>query len=217
MIIQVWRRAVEANVGRVVVASGDAEIADVVLAAGGDAVMTDPGLPSGSDRIFEALQTIDPGEEFSRVINLQGDLPNIEPHALKKVLKLLDNPAVDIGTLAAKIENEEELYDPNVVKVVAGLDGNASVARGLYFTRALAPAGDGEYWHHIGIYAYQRSALERFVRLKPSPLELREKLEQLRALEAGMRIDVARVTMVPLGVDTPADLEKARHIFTSEN
>ena len=213
MIVQVWRRAMEANVGRVVVACGDLEIADVVLAAGGEAVMTSPDLPSGSDRIFEALEKIDPEGAFGKVINLQGDLPNIDPTAVARVLEPLTNPEVQIATLAVKIKDEEERYDPNVVKVVAGLGGSIPIARGLYFTRAMAPAGGGDLWHHIGIYAYQRSALAKFVSLQPSVLETREKLEQLRALEAGMRIDVALVELLPIGVDTPADLEKVRRLF----
>jgi 3-deoxy-manno-octulosonate cytidylyltransferase (CMP-KDO synthetase) len=213
MIVQVWRRAMEANVGRVVVACGDFEIADVVLAAGGEAVMTSSDLPSGSDRIFEALEKIDPEGAFGKVVNLQGDLPNIDPTTVARVLEPLKNPEVHIATLAAKIIDEEERHDPNVVKVVAGLGDSVPIARCLYFTRATAPAGKGDLWHHIGIYAYQRSALAKFVGLRPSALEAREKLEQLRALEAGMRIDVARVGLLPLGVDTPADLEKVRLLF----
>lgn len=215
MIVQVWRRAREARAGRVVVACANTEIADVVSAAGGEAVMTSPDLPSGSDRVFQALEKIDPGRSFDKIVNLQGDLPNIEPKNILDVLEPLRHPEVDIATLAAKIQNQEEREDPNVVKVVAALgDSEAKrIARSLYFTRVAAPAGDGDLWHHIGIYAYRRSALAKFVGLRPSGLEVREKLEQLRALEAGMRIDVARVKSVPLGVDTPADLAKAKEIF----
>lgn len=213
MILQVWRRAVEANVGRVVVACADVEIANVVTDVGGEAVMTNPNLPSGSDRIFEALEKIDPEGVFCRIVNLQGDLPTIDPKAVVTVLGPLRDPEVDMATLAARITDEAERIDPNVVKVVAGLSESISVARSLYFTRASAPSGAGDLWHHIGIYAYQRSALAKFVELQPSILERREKLEQLRALEAGMRIDVARVEELPIGVDTPADLEKARQII----
>lgn len=213
MIVKVWRSAVAADVGRVVVACGDKEIAEAVEAAGGDIVMTRPDHPSGSDRIYEALKLLDPDRTVERIINLQGDLPTIEPAAIRKVLEPLRDPKVDIATLAAKITDPNECNDPNVVKVVAALGGEIDTARALYFTRAAVPAGDGPLWHHIGLYAYQRAALETFVALPPSRLERREKLEQLRALEAGMRIEVARVKMVPLGVDTLADLERARELF----
>jgi len=218
MIVQVWRRAVESKAGRVIVACANMEIADAVSEAGGEAVMTSPDLPSGSDRVFQALEKIDPGGSLDKIVNLQGDLPNIEPKTISTVLEPLQDPEVDIATLAAKIQEREERHDPNVVKVVAALgDTDATrVARALYFTRVAAPAGDGDLWHHIGIYAYRRAALVKFVGLRPSSLELREKLEQLRALEAGMRIDVARVNNVPLGVDTQADLAKVRQAFRAE-
>ena len=213
MIVKVWRSAVAADVGSVVVACGDKEIAEAIEAAGGNIVMTRPDHPSGSDRIYEALILLDPDRTVERIINLQGDLPTIEPAAIRKVLEPLRDPKVDIATLAAKITDPNECNDPNVVKVVAALGGEIDTARALYFTRAAVPAGDGPLWHHIGLYAYQRAALETFVALPPSRLERREKLEQLRALEAGMRIEVARVKMVPLGVDTRADLERARQLF----
>ncbi|MEE2693951.1 MAG: 3-deoxy-manno-octulosonate cytidylyltransferase [Pseudomonadota bacterium] len=215
MIVQVWRRAIESKVGKVIVACADREIADVVSEAGGEAVITNPDLPSGSDRVFQALEKIDPSRSFDKIVNLQGDLPNIEPKTLSAVLEPLQNPEVDIGTLAARIQDQEQRDDPNVVKVVAAIgDTDATrIARALYFTRVAAPAGDGDLWHHIGIYSYRRSALLKFVGLRQSGLELREKLEQLRALEAGMRIDVARVDNVPIGVDTPADLAKVRQEF----
>ena len=218
MIVQVWRRAVEADAGRVIVACANVELVDVVHDAGGEAVLTNPDLPSGSDRVFQALEKIDPKGSFDKIVNLQGDLPNLQPKAISAVLAPLRDPEVDIATLAAKIQDKEERHDPNVVKVIAALgDTEATrVARALYFTRAVAPAGAGDLWHHIGIYAYRRAALVKFVGLRPSSLELREKLEQLRALEAGMRIDVARVNDVPLGVDTPADLAKVRRIFGAD-
>ena len=217
MIVQVWRRAVASGVGAVVVACGDEEIAQAVEAAGGRAVMTHPGHPSGSDRIYEALEILDPERTVERIVNLQGDLPTIEPVAIRKVLEPLSDRKVDIATLAAEITDPDERNDPNVVKVVAALGGDIDVAQALYFTRATAPAGDGPLWHHIGLYAYQRAALETFVALPPSKLEQRERLEQLRALEAGLRIDVARVEMVPLGVDTPADLDRARQLLKSDD
>ncbi len=169
---------------------------------------------SGSDRIFEALNTVDPEAEVDVVVNLQGDLPTIEPHLIRLCAEALTEKGPDIATLAAEIREEEERTNPNVVKVV-GTPLKPGHLRALYFTRATAPHGDGPLYHHIGIYAYRRTALEQFVSLRPSPLELRERLEQLRALENGMRIDVALVDTIPLGVDTPADLERARRLLAS--
>ena len=209
MIVHVLRRAEAAGLGPVVVATDAAEIAAAVEKAGGRAVMTRADHPSGSDRIFEALGKADPQGRARVVVNVQGDLPTLEPADLKAALRPLEDPAVDIATLAAEIKKPEERTNPNVVKVV-GSPLAPDRLRALYFTRATAPSGDGPLYHHIGLYAYRRAALERFVKLPPSPLELREKLEQLRALEAGMRIDVAIVNSVPLGVDTPHDLDAAR-------
>ena len=213
MIVHVWRRAIESGVGRVVVACADAEIAKAIAAAGGDAVMTRPDHPSGSDRIFEAVQAVDPVGAHGAVINLQGDLPTIAGDVIHAVLRPLDDPAVDIATVACPITEDSERSDPNVVKAVVSLVPAAVSGRALYFTRTLAPSGEGPLLHHIGIYAFRRAALAQFVSLPPAPLETREKLEQLRALEAGMRIDVALVDTLPLGVDTPADLERARAIL----
>ena len=214
MIVHVWRRASEAQAGRVVVATDTAAIAEAVTRAGGEAVMTRPDHPTGSDRIFEALRLADPRGEADIVVNLQGDLPTLEPRLVTACLAPLADPDVDIATLAAEIRIEHEKTEPSVVKVVGTpVAGRPNVLRALYFTRATAPSGPGPLYHHIGIYAYRRAALARFVGLKPSPLEEREKLEQLRALEAGMRIDVAIVDTVPLGVDTPADLERARQLL----
>jgi 3-deoxy-manno-octulosonate cytidylyltransferase (CMP-KDO synthetase) len=212
MIVHVLRRAEAAAIGRVAVATDTPEIADIVIAHGGEAVLTRADHPSGSDRIFEALQQLDPGGAVRTVINLQGDFPTIRPDNIGAVLAPLADPAVDIATLAAEIHTEEEATNPNVVKVIGSPLGDDRL-RALYFTRATAPWGDGPRYHHIGLYAYRRAALERFVALPPSPLERREKLEQLRALEAGMRIDVGIVDTVPRGVDTPADLETARAIL----
>jgi 3-deoxy-manno-octulosonate cytidylyltransferase (CMP-KDO synthetase) len=212
MIVHVLRRAEIAGIGRVAVATDAVEIADVVRAHGGEAVMTSADHPSGSDRIFEAMTVLDPDGQFDTVINLQGDFPTIQPDNIRAVLAPLNDPAVDIATLAAEIHTEEESTNPNVVKVVGAALGDNRL-RALYFTRATAPWGDGPRYHHIGLYAYRRAALQRFVALPPSPLELREKLEQLRALEAGMRIDVTIVDTVPRGVDTSADLETARRIL----
>ena len=212
MIVQVWRRAIEAEVGRVVVATDDMRIRDAVLAHGGEAVMTRPDHPSGSDRIFEALGTIDPDGRHEVIVNLQGDLPTIDPASVRASVAPLADPSVDIATLAAEIVREEEKTNPNVVKVVGSPIGDARL-RALYFTRATAPWGEGPLFHHIGLYAWRRSALARFVALPPSTLETRERLEQLRALEAGMRIDAEIVATVPLGVDTPEDLERARAIL----
>jgi 3-deoxy-manno-octulosonate cytidylyltransferase (CMP-KDO synthetase) len=209
MIVHVLRRAEAACIGRVALATDTAEIAAVAKAHGFEAVMTRPDHASGSDRIFEALEQLDPEGEAEIVVNLQGDFPTIAPGNIRDVLSPLSDPAVDIATLAAEIHTEEESQNPNVVKAV-GSPISERRLRALYFTRATAPWGEGPRYHHIGLYAYRRAALERFVGLPPSPLERQEKLEQLRALEAGMRIDVTIVDTVPRGVDTPPDLETAR-------
>jgi 3-deoxy-manno-octulosonate cytidylyltransferase (CMP-KDO synthetase) len=196
-----------------VVVADDEAICEAVRLAGGEALMTRPDHMSGSDRIFEAVSRIDPEGEIDIIVNLQGDLPTLDPRLVRACLGALDDGAADIGTIAATIAREEERTDPNVVKVIGSPLGPRAL-RALYFTRATAPYGDGPLYHHIGIYAYRRAALARFVSLPPSPLETREKLEQLRALEAGMRIHVALVDTVPLGVDTPADLARARQLLT---
>lgn len=212
MIVHVWRRAVEAGVGRVVVATDDVAIAAAIELAGGEAVMTRADHPNGTFRIHEALGAI--ASDADVVVNLQGDLPTIAPGTVRAVLSPLAVPAVDIGTVCAAITREEEKTDPNVVKLVGSAVGleaeDAGILRAWYFTRATAPSGEGPLYHHIGIYAYRRAALERYVTLAPTPLEQRERLEQLRALENGMRIDAAIVDAVPLGVDTAEHLERAR-------
>jgi 3-deoxy-manno-octulosonate cytidylyltransferase (CMP-KDO synthetase) len=213
MIVHVLRRAEAAAVGPVVVATDSPEIEAAVRNAGGRAVITRSDHASGSDRIFEALGKVDPGRRAAIVVNVQGDLPTLEPSDITASLALLADDAVDIGTPAAEITRLEERDDAGVVKVV-GTPVAPSRLRALYFTRATAPYGDGPLYHHIGLYAFRRAALERFVKLPPSPLEKREKLEQLRALEAGMRIDVAIVDAVPLGVDTPEDLARARAVLS---
>jgi 3-deoxy-manno-octulosonate cytidylyltransferase (CMP-KDO synthetase) len=223
MIEHVWRRAVEADIGPVVVAAGEKEISDAIISAGGDAVLTRSDHVSGSDRALEAVRTADPEGRFDIVVNLQGDLPTIEKDAVRAVLRPLENKDVDIATLVTEIVDEKERTDLNVVKAVLAFagageaDGEASnmCARALYFSRLPVPGGDGPLYHHIGIYAYRRSALTRFVSLPEGALERRERLEQLRALEWGMRIDAALVDTYPLGVDTPADLERARAILGS--
>ena len=214
MIVHVLRRAEAAEIGRVAVATDTAEIAAAVRANGGEAVMTRADHASGSDRIFEAMKTLDPLGKTEIVVNLQGDFPTITPDTIRSVLPPLDDPAVDISTLASEIHSEEEDLAPSVVKAVGSPIGPRRL-RALYFTRATAPTGDGPRYHHIGLYAYRRAALERFVTLPPSPLEMQEKLEQLRALEAGMRIDVTIVDTVPRGVDTLADLETARRLLAN--
>ncbi len=214
MIVQVVRRAVEANVGRVVAAVDHEETFHAVTAAGFEAVMTREDHQSGSDRIFEALEKADPQARARYVINVQGDLPTIEPETVRAALAPLEDEAVDIATLTVEITDEEEKTAPSVVKVIGSPVSEARL-RALYFTRATAPWGDGPLYHHIGLYAYRRQSLKRFVSLTPSVLEMREKLEQLRALEAGMRIDAEIVKAVPLGVDTPADLEKARRVLAA--
>ncbi|HBN47868.1 3-deoxy-manno-octulosonate cytidylyltransferase (CMP-KDO synthetase) [Thalassospira sp. MBR-102] len=214
MIVHVWRRATDAGIGPVIVACAEQEIADAVTAAGGIAVLTDPDLPSGSDRVHQALQSFDPDGKYDAVVNVQGDLPTIDAADIRAVFEPLVDPNVDIATLAAEITRQEERTNPNVVKAVAAF-GAGRVARALYFTRATAPHGDGPLYHHIGLYTYRRAALDRFVSLPPAELEKREKLEQLRALENGMVIAVALVNGVPLGVDTPEDLERARLVLGS--
>jgi 3-deoxy-manno-octulosonate cytidylyltransferase (CMP-KDO synthetase) len=215
MIVHVWRRAVEAGIGRVVVATDDVTVAAAVELAGGEAVMTRADHLNGTSRIHEALASLESDADI--VVNLQGDLPTVAAATVRAVLAPLAEPGVDIGTVCALIRRAAEKTDPNVVKVVGSpanlVEEDAGILRVLYFTRATAPWGPGPLYHHIGIYAYRRAALERYVRLAPTPLEEREKLEQLRALENGMRIDAAIVDAVPLGVDTPADLARARQML----
>jgi 3-deoxy-manno-octulosonate cytidylyltransferase (CMP-KDO synthetase) len=212
MIVHVWRRACEAGIGPVRVATDSGEIAEAVRSAGGEAVMTREDHLNGSSRIFEAVQSLDPNGRHDVIVNLQGDLPTIDPRAIATAIEPLADPLVDIATLACVITRDEERLDPSVVKAV-GSELSPGRLRALYFTRATAPSGPGPLLHHVGLYAYRRAALERYVTLPPSPLEVREKLEQLRALEAGMRIDIMLVDDVPLGVDTPKDLERARAVL----
>ena len=212
MIVRVWARAVAAGLGPVVVAAGEPEIVAAVEAAGGRAVLTDPDLPSGSDRIWAALAQLDTRHDV--IVNLQGDLPALDPTQLRTVVAALDKSGADIATLAAPIDNDADKTNPAVVKAVVAWDASGTLGRALYFTRATAPTGEGPLFHHVGLYAYRREALESFVALPPSPLERREKLEQLRALEAGMTIAVARVDEAPLSVDTPDDLERARKLLS---
>lgn len=210
MIAHVLDRAREADVGPVLVACGDAEIATAVEAEGGLAVMTDPDLPTGSDRIEQALGRHDPEGRHDVVVNLQGDLPVLPAALVHAAMSTMADPDTDIGSLVAEIRSAEEATAPSVVKCVCAFREHQTVARAHYFSRSIVPGGTGPLWHHIGLYVYRRIALERFVRLPPGLLEKRESLEQLRALEAGMRISVARVDHAPFGVDTPADLDRVR-------
>ncbi len=214
MIVHVANRAAESGLGRVVVATDTVEVLEAVKAHGFEAVMTGIDHQSGSDRIFEALRAVDPRGAVETVVNVQGDLPTIDPASIRAALAPLDEPAVDIATLSVEIVRDEEKTNPNVVKLV-GSPLSASRLRALYFTRATAPWGEGPLYHHVGLYAYRRAALERFVALPPSCLERRERLEQLRALEAGMRIDAEIIDAVPLGVDTPDDLDRARQLLST--
>ncbi len=214
MIVHVLRRAMEADIGRVAVATDDEDIAAAIRSAGGEAVMTGRDHLNGTSRIFEALALIDPAGAVSTIVNVQGDLPTVEPATIRAALAPLSDPAVDIATVAAEIVRDEERTNPAVVKVVGTPVGEGRL-RALYFTRATAPWGDGPLYHHIGLYAYRRAAMTRYMALPPSPLERREKLEQLRALEAGMRIDVGIVDAVPIGVDTPDELERARAMLAA--
>ncbi|WP_425452144.1 3-deoxy-manno-octulosonate cytidylyltransferase [Aestuariispira insulae] len=214
MIVHCWRRAIESQAGEVVIAAGDPEIVEAIEKVGGKAVLTDPNHPSGSDRVWEAVQRMDPNGDHDVIVNVQGDLPTLDPSLIQASLAPLKDPGVDIATLVCEITEAEECTNPNVVKAYAGFKAGETVTRALTFTRATAPYGDGPLYHHIGLYAYRRAALERFVALPQGVLEQREKLEQLRALENGMRIDVSLAKTVPLGVDTPADLERARVLLT---
>lgn len=214
MIYHVWEKAMKANIGPVLVACGDPEIMDEVTSFGGTAILTDPALPSGTDRIKVAADAYDPKGTFDFVINVQGDLPTIDPALLNDVLEPLNDPNVDIATLGTPIHDFHELTDENVVKIALSLESNGSIGRALYFSRSLIPSGKGLHYHHIGLYAYRRESLNKFVSLPVDSLEARERLEQLRALAHGMRIDVKVVnTNVPFGVDTPSDLEKAIRII----
>jgi 3-deoxy-manno-octulosonate cytidylyltransferase (CMP-KDO synthetase) len=214
MIVHVWRRAVAAEIGPVVVACGDRAIADVLESAGGQAVMTDPDLPQGSDRVHAAIGLLDPGRAHDAVINVQGDMPFIDPMAIRLAVEGLADPEFDIATLAARIEDDAALADTSVNKVVAGFADPRRPARALYFSKAVVPWGPGPHYEHVGLYAYRRAALERFAALPRGVLEERERLEQLRALEAGMRISVSLIETAAIGVqvDTPADLARARQI-----
>jgi len=214
MIVHVWRRGCEADVGPVVVACAEQEIARAVEAHGGTAILTDPALPSGSDRILQALTKFDPERRFERIVNLQGDLPSLEPEPIRAVLEPIEQLGTDIGTLARVIEAPHQRDDPSVVKPVVAWDrDNPRLGRALYFSRATVPSGDGVLHHHIGIYGFRRAALEKFAALPASPLEQRERLEQLRALENGMTIGVALVDTNPLEINTPEDLERAHSTF----
>ncbi len=215
MIVHVWRRAMETGLGPVLVAADDARVADAVRRAGGRAVLTRADHPSGTDRIAEALALVDPGRRHRIVVNLQGDLPTVAPHVTRDTVALLDDPAVELATAVASITDPREIAADSVVKM-AGSPMGSRRFRALYFSRATVPWGDGPLYHHIGLYAWRRDALERFVALPPSMLERRERLEQLRALEAGMRVDAALVDDVPLGVDTAADLEAARRAMEGQ-
>jgi 3-deoxy-manno-octulosonate cytidylyltransferase (CMP-KDO synthetase) len=213
MIVHVWCRAVAANLGHVLVAAAETEIANAIRAAGGDAIVTEAKLASGTERVAAALALRDQKQQFTHVVNLRGDVPGIEPLALQRCLAGLTNPGVDISTIAAEIKDESECYNPNVVKAVAPLGAGREVAFARDFQRKLAANAAPPWWHHIGVYAYQRQALERFVGLSPSAREKERSLEQMRALDHGMKIAVVRVDSVPLGVDTPASLERARQLL----
>lgn len=213
MIVQVWRRGMEANLGPVFVACGDKAIADAIRAVGGEAVMTDPRLNSGSDRVFAALDAVDPGGKYEVIINLQGDMPTADPAMLATLVKPLRHPGAEVATLGSVIASPAERLTESVVKVAVSMPPGCKTGRAVYFSRNTIPWGGGEHYHHIGLYAYKRGALTRFSQLPPGPLEQREKLEQLRALEHGMRIDISIIDVNPLGVDTLDDLDKARRLL----
>jgi 3-deoxy-manno-octulosonate cytidylyltransferase (CMP-KDO synthetase) len=213
MIVHVMRRAQEADIGPVAIACAEPEVADAVRAAGGRAVLTEPTLPTGSDRVNAALPALDPEGWHDIVVNLQGDVPTVSPAQLRAAIRPLEDPAIDIGTVVTPVSSEEEANTSSFVKAACAFGAGQEVAPALYFSRLPIPWGDGPRWHHVGIYAFRRAALARFVTLPESLLEKREKLEQLRALETGMRIACARVDHGLFGVDTPADLERARRLL----
>lgn len=213
MIVHVWRRGMEANLGPVIVACGDEQIADVIHSAGGEAVMTDPQLISGSDRVFAALGAVDPAGRYDVIVNLQGDMPTATPAILTTLVEPLRKPHAEIATLASVITAADERLSTSVVKASISFQAGGKTGRAVYFSRNTVPWGSGEHYHHIGLYAYKRAALQKFSRLPPGPLEQREKLEQLRALENGMRIDISVVDINPLGVDTLDDLREARRLL----
>lgn len=217
MIVHVWKRALESKVGQVLVAASEIAIVDAIKAQGGDAIVTTPSLPSGSDRIAEALSLRDPNRRYTFVVNLQGDLPTIDPLSIRRCLAGLVNERVDISTIAARIDSDADVANPNIVKAIAPLSADREVAFARDFVREISPNMPPPYWHHIGLYAYRRSALERFVKLPVSEREAERKLEQMRALDNGMRIAVVRVDALPLGVDTPAELEQARQLLKDQS
>ncbi|MGN6670083.1 MAG: 3-deoxy-manno-octulosonate cytidylyltransferase [Candidatus Nucleicultricaceae bacterium] len=210
MIQHVFERTRQASLGPVVVACDHPDVADIIQKAGGQCVMTDPDLPSGSDRIYQALMQHDQAGKFTQIVNVQGDLPTISKEVLEACLLPLQDALVDIATLATPIHSDSERDDPNVVKIALTQDPLSPCARALYFSRAPIPYGAETYFHHIGLYAYRRKALHDFIQLPPSPLEKTERLEQLRALEAGMTIGIGFIETAPWGVDTQADLERVR-------
>jgi 3-deoxy-manno-octulosonate cytidylyltransferase (CMP-KDO synthetase) len=210
MIVRVLKQAQAAGVGPVAVAAGDSEIVDAVIRAGGRAILTDPDLPSGSDRVVAALAELDPARRHDVVINLQGDIPFVQPNAVAVVARLLAaEPSCDLSTVMVAEADVSERTNPDIPKVVAAMQADGRTARALYFTRSVL-YGDAPVWLHHGIYGFRRAALERFCAAPPSPLEKRERLEQLRALELGMSIWAAVIDEAPISVDNPADLERAR-------
>jgi 3-deoxy-manno-octulosonate cytidylyltransferase (CMP-KDO synthetase) len=213
MIMHTWRRAMESKIGPVAVACDDKKIADAVQKAGGKAVLTDPNHPSGSDRVWEALNALEGNTAYDAIINVQGDEPTLNPASIRTAYELLADENVDIATLAAVMKDEGKIKASANVKAMVDLPKGANHGQALYFSRLPVPSGEGPIYHHIGLYAYRRDALEKFVKAKPSPLEMRERLEQLRALSLGLRIEVGIVDEVPLGVDTPEDLEEARKVL----
>ncbi|MCP1230781.1 3-deoxy-manno-octulosonate cytidylyltransferase [Acetobacter indonesiensis] len=213
MIVRVMEAAMKADIGPVAVAAADQAICDVILHAGGTAILTDPNLPSGSDRVWQAAQKLDADGHHDIIINLQGDLPTFPPEHLHAVMRVMQGASFDVGTLVAPVLSEDEKQAESVVKVACHFSSAADCAPALYFSRNAIPWGEGPIWHHVGVYGWRRNALKKFVSLPESGLEKREKLEQLRALEAGMRIGCTQIASAPFGVDTPADLERARQAF----
>ena len=213
MIMHVWEQAVAAEIGEVIVATDSDQIKQVISEAGGNCELTRSNHQSGTDRIYEALENFDQNKNINFIINLQGDLPQINRECLSSVVNLLSDEAAEVSTLACEMTDHDEINSKSIVKAIADINPNTKIGRAINFTRTPEASINGNYLHHIGLYAYTRSALEKFVHLAPSTREIDQKLEQLRALDNQMRIDIQLIDFLPLGVDTPEDLEKMQKLI----
>ena len=213
MILHVWEQAVAAEIGKVIVATDSDQIKEVISEAGGNCELTRSNHQSGTDRIYEALENFDQDKNINFIVNLQGDLPQINRECLSSVVNLLSDEAAEVGTLVCEMTDHDEINSKSIVKAIADINPNTKIGRAINFTRTPEPSINGNYLHHIGLYAYTRTALEKFVHLSPSTREIDQKLEQLRALDNQMRIDIQLIDFLPLGVDTPEDLEKMQKLI----